>query len=70
MKFLIKFLYAFVLNWLCAVIAMILLSGGWHYITKRNFDIFHDEMFLFGVIFLPILIGLIIGLARAFGWRG
>ena len=70
MGFLMKFFTNFVLIWLLAAIAFVIAFGGWHFITKQNLEYFREDAFLFGLVFMPTVAALVMGLARAFGWKG
>ena len=65
-----KFIGNFVLVWIIAAVALVIAFGGWHFITKQNLEFFKEDSFLFGIVFVPTVAALVIGLARAFGWKG
>lgn len=70
MGLLMKFLANFVIAWIITALALVISFGGWHVITKQNLVFFREESFLFGIVFVPTVGALIIGIARAFGWDG
>jgi len=70
MRFLGKFIAFFALTWVQTALTLILVYGAWHYFTEHDLDFYKEEAFLFGIVFVPTVAALVIGLARAAGWKG
>lgn len=70
MVFFTRFLISFAAIWIQAALTLTLVWGAWHFLGNRNFEFVKDDAFLFSLLFMPTVAAIVIGLARAAGWKG
>lgn len=70
MNFLGRFLMNFAIAWVIAMLAYAGMGVILSLLSKQNLDIFRDDAYLTLGVIIPLFGALVIGLARAFGWKG